>query len=107
MRLNDYQEQAVTTAVYPKDGPVPSYPYYGLAEEAGEVLGKRAKYTRDGWPTERLKEEAKKELGDVLWNVACIARDLGLTLEEVAIGNLTKLSARKVAGTLSGSGDNR
>lgn len=107
MNLNEYQDQAVETAIYPKDGPVPSYPYYGLAEEAGEVLGKMAKYTRDGWSTERLKEEAKRECGDVLWNLACICRDLGLTLEEVARGNLIKLSARKVAGTISGSGDNR
>lgn len=107
MKLNEYQDQAVETAIYPKDGPVPTYPYYGLAEEAGEVLGKMAKYTRDGWSTDRLREEAKKELGDVLWNVACIARDLGLTMEEVAMGNLIKLASRKAAGTISGSGDNR
>lgn len=108
MKFDEYQEKAKSTAIYKLEaGQVPVYPFFGLAEEAGEVLGKMAKYTRDGWPVEKLREEVRKELGDVLWNVANIAADLGLSLEDVARCNLDKLAARKSAGTLSGSGDNR
>ena len=44
------------------------------------------------------------ELGDVLWYCAALATDLNLTLGAVAGENLNKLSARKEAGTIGGSG---
>ena len=49
----------------------------------------------------------KKELGDVLWYVNAISRELGFTLEEVAQTNLEKLANKKEAGKLHGKGDNR
>ena len=49
----------------------------------------------------------KKELGDVLWYVAMVARELDLSLEDVAQANLDKLASRKERGVLSGNGDNR
>ena len=48
-----------------------------------------------------------KELGDVLWYIATLSTELGLDLEEIAAGNLAKLSARKDAGKIHGSGDLR
>ena len=36
------------------------------------------------------RDELKKELGDVLWYVAAVAREAGLTLEEIAWHNYTK-----------------
>ena len=55
---------------------------------------------------ERL-EELKKELGDVLWYVAQLATELGLSLRDIAGANIEKLRSRMDRGKLGGSGDNR
>lgn len=114
MKMNDYQLQARQFATYDghdiPDGyelsPVAIYPFLGLTEEAGEVAGKLARYYR-GDLLEYDIEAMKKELGDVLWNVSECARQFGLSLEEVATGNLDKLISRKNRGIIKGSGDDR
>jgi len=45
-------------------------------------------------------EEVEKELGDVLWMVAAIATDLGLSLSDIASNNLVKLNLRQSAKAL-------
>lgn len=118
--LNDYQSQAMKTAVYPESGlgsdVAVSYVGFKLAGEAGEVLEKIAKYRWRGDPLpemtnlsreEWLREVVKKELGDVLWYIAAIAREHNLTFEDIASANLTKLFSRAERGTLKGSGDDR
>ena len=81
----------------------------GLVNEAGEVAGKIKKIFRDqnGQITEKDKQSLKSELGDVLWYLTQICTELGLTLEEVAETNITKLSSRQERGKLGGDGDNR
>ncbi len=81
----------------------------GLPGEAGEVADKFKKVLRDkdGKITSLELEEIKKELGDVLWYLAAISRDLGISLSEVAEGNLEKLESRYQRGKIGGSGDNR
>lgn len=104
--LNEYQSAAAATAAYPQGT---SYPFLGLAGEAGEVSELAKKCIRDDkgiWSTER-RAALKKELGDVMWYVAAIARDHGLTLSEIANGNLEKLYSRKERGVISGSGNDR
>lgn len=103
MTFEEYQAEAKKTAIYPEQHRI-IYPALGLAGEAGEVAEKVKKWIRDG----NLDPEAvKKELGDVLWYVAAVATDLGLTLDDVAMANVEKLRSRQARQKISGSGDNR
>ena len=106
LTLNQYQENAAKTAVYPPDDG-PEYCTLGVVNEAGEFAGVRKKFLRGDFGVTEYEQRSKKELGDILWYVAMAARELGFTLEEIAIGNTEKLSARAEAGTLKGDGDNR
>ena len=106
--FNAYQRSASKTAIYPIEHRI-LYPALGLAGEAGEVANKVKKLIRDG-PDGRPKdwrEQISSEIGDVLWYCAALATDLNLTLGMIASQNEKKLSARKNAGTIGGSGDNR
>jgi hypothetical protein len=42
-----------------------------------------------------------------LWYISVIAHQLGLNLDEVAQGNISKLADRQKRGVLGGNGDNR
>jgi NTP pyrophosphatase (non-canonical NTP hydrolase) len=108
MDFNTYQEQARTTAIYPESSKY-IYPTLGLCGECGEVAEKVKKVIRDngGVFTEEKKREIVKEIGDVLWYIAALLGDLGVTMEESAVGNLEKLFSRKERGVLNGDGDNR
>jgi NTP pyrophosphatase (non-canonical NTP hydrolase) len=122
MTLNEYQSQAESTAVYPgmkhppKGEPTGDmvdqaivYLALKLSGEAGEVGEKIAKVERDnnGIIDQPKRQELEKELGDVLWYVAMLSRELCLDLDDVAKINLAKLRDRQERGTLKGSGDNR
>ncbi|HMP76674.1 MAG TPA: nucleoside triphosphate pyrophosphohydrolase family protein [Kiritimatiellia bacterium] len=110
MKFSDYQAGAAKTAVYPGRGEGNwVYPALGLAGESGEICEKIKKCIRDdgGKMTDERRTLLAKELGDVLWYVATLASELGLSMDDIATGNLAKLAARKTAGTLHGSGDLR
>jgi len=104
MTLNEYQQGAEKTAVYPTEHAL-EYLTLGLSAEVGELNGKVAKYYRkDGvYP----RGEVLGELGDVLWFVSELARVHNTTLQTLAKNNLAKLSDRKERGVLKGNGDNR
>ena len=108
MEFDDYQRAARRTAIYADQHRV-VYPALGLASEAGEVAGKIKKVLRDqGGDFARTPLAAlKDELGDVLWYVAVLAADLGLSLDEIAAHNLDKLASRHQRGRLGGAGDER
>ncbi len=109
MEFNEYQQLASRTANYPSLGQRFVYPMLGLAGEAGEVAEKIKKVFRDegGIVSAEKREELKKELGDVLWYLSQLARDLDIPFEEVAQKNLEKTQKRQKLGIISGSGDNR
>jgi NTP pyrophosphatase (non-canonical NTP hydrolase) len=109
MNFSEYQKKSRVTAKYPDAGNNFYYPTLGLSSEAGEVAGKIKKVMRDhgGKVSDENKEEIKKELGDVLWYVAQIATELGLTLDDIAEHNIEKLYSRMERGKLKGDGDNR
>jgi NTP pyrophosphatase (non-canonical NTP hydrolase) len=119
MNVNEYQKAAYKFASF---GCNETYAYAGLAEEAGEVLGKFAKFIRnhDGiepskaanWETfkadlENYRKELKKELGDVLWMVAAIATLNDFDLSAIMQENIDKLTDRLNRGVIIGEGDNR
>jgi NTP pyrophosphatase (non-canonical NTP hydrolase) len=108
MTFAEYQKQAVTTAVY-SPGLRIAYPALGLAGEAGEVCNKVKKVFRDtdGIVLPEVRQAIKKELGDVLWYIASLAADIGLSMEDIATDNLAMLADRKERGVIHGSGDNR
>lgn len=103
-----YQREAVRTAIYGAGSKI-IYPALGLANEAGEVLGKIKKVLRDkeGVFTEETNLEIGKEIGDVLWYIAALAKDLDLDLDIIAENNINKLRDRQARNVIQGSGDNR
>lgn len=130
MNLPTYQKEAHAFATY---GGNAMYPALGLAEEAGEVCGKIAKFIRKHGGTEPIasanivglkvsngeldstftddmtefKKNLSKELGDVMWMVAELCTVYGLDMEEVAEENIAKLTDRFNRGVIVGEGDNR
>ena len=104
MTLNEYQEGAISTAIY-GDGNVINYPILGLVGEAGELANKYKKVLRDtnGQMSHEQNVAMRDELGDVLWYCAALARDLGTDLDTICAMNLAKLAARKAKNTLHGS----
>ena len=108
MELNEYQNKALKTAVYPESMKI-NYPTLGLCGESGEVADKVKKVYRDGhgiFSPEKTAEIAK-EIGDVLWYVAVLSHDIGYELSDIAQMNIDKLASRKERNKINGSGDNR
>ena len=127
LTLNEYQKRAMSTCM-PSCNNV-SYMLLNLVGEVGEFASKVAKAVRKeqlkiGWweegeeanennliPTvsffvwDEMKEELKKEAGDIVWQLSGLCTIMGWTLEDVGLGNLDKLAKRKEAGTIDGNGD--
>jgi NTP pyrophosphatase (non-canonical NTP hydrolase) len=101
--MNDYQRAAASTAIYPATASV-VYPALGLAGEAGEVANKVKKIMRDGTFN---RQAIADEVGDCLWYIAALCRDLNVDMSDVATANLEKLHDRKKRGVIQGSGDKR
>jgi NTP pyrophosphatase (non-canonical NTP hydrolase) len=150
MQLNEYQDAASATAIYPNRGKNVIYPLLGLIGEVGEVVRKIQTAidlgeiqltspiasiilrildvaSANGETAELLKKSIRgevveciaectvrtdksaieKELGDVLWYESQLAQELGISLDHVGVGNITKLKDRLERGVVHGSGDNR
>jgi NTP pyrophosphatase (non-canonical NTP hydrolase) len=104
MNIDSYQRSAMTFRLPTADR---EYALLNLAAEAGEVVGKAAKHRRDGGDVEEYKSAIKKELGDVLWQVAAVAADHRLTMSDICQHNLEKLASRANRNAIQGSGDLR
>ena len=124
MKLNEYQQKAMTTCMASCDNF--AYMMLNLVGELGEFASKVAKQIRkenvevidndlfeNKWMGHELdadfrpefKAELRKEAGDMLWQLAGLCHVMGWDLEDVAAENLEKLAARKKAGTIDGNGD--
>jgi len=109
MTFTEYMKNTIPTVKYPNMGNNLYYPTLGLAGEAGEVANKIKKIMRDngGGITDGIRNDIAGELGDCLWYIAAICRELKIDLEEVANEDLAKLKKRLKRGTILGKGDNR
>lgn len=110
MTFDEYQARAITTNLTKEDQLKElMQQVLGLADESGEVQAIFKKWIRDqDADIDKLdRENVKKELGDVLWYIAVIAHDLGISFDDLAEANIAKLASRKERGVLGGSGDNR
>jgi NTP pyrophosphatase (non-canonical NTP hydrolase) len=110
MTFDDYQVRALTSNLKNSDATLEIIQQVlGLGDESGEVLAIFKKWIRDdGADIDKLDtERVKKELGDILWYIAVVAKDVGLSLNDIAETNIQKLADRKERGVLGGSGDNR
>ena len=84
--FDSYQRQAVNTAIYPSTAQ-DIYPGMGLANEAGEVLGKVKKIIRDGTFN---RDDIAEERGDTLETDAALARELNNSLSSSSRRKLVK-----------------
>lgn len=109
MTFTEYQKESRKTAIYPDKDHNYVYPILGLVGETGEIAEKIKKVIRDkaGQIDEETRTELVKELGDVLWYLANLSTELGISLEEIATTNIEKLRSRMERNQLHGSGDNR
>ena len=103
--VDDYQTKAMKFRLPTANA---TYALLNLAGEVGEVTSLAAKFIRDGdqYP-EDYRKSMKKELGDVLWYISALARDLDIDLDTIAQMNLQKLKDRQERNQIQGSGDNR
>ncbi len=112
--MNEFQKWTESIALYPSNnsatnGSKLAFSALGLASEAGEVIEKVKKVWRDRnleFDVEDIYKIAR-ELGDVLFGVACVASNLGFKLSEIADESYAKMESRKGRGVLRGEGDNR
>jgi NTP pyrophosphatase (non-canonical NTP hydrolase) len=108
MDFRRYQKESRKTAIYPDLGKNVVYPVLGLVGETGEIAEKIKKYLRgDKKLNFNFKVDLEKEIGDVLWYMAQLATELGLSMDSIASKNISKLKSRERRGVLKGSGDNR
>jgi NTP pyrophosphatase (non-canonical NTP hydrolase) len=111
MTFDEYQKQAITTAIKSSDDPLLQNSIWvmGIAGEAGEIVEKwkKAVAYRGGEFSPEEFADFKKEFADVIWYIAVLAESLGLSLDEILEQNLAKLADRKKRGVQRGAGDNR
>lgn len=99
MEMIEYQEYAERTATR-DEGDTNERRYanfgMGLAGEAGEVCDYLKKVVFHGHDLD--KQKLCEELGDCLWYIATLATTAGLSMEDVAWGNVQKLKRRYPQG---------
>ena len=133
--MQAYQQLATRNANYPGKDTALGLIYIAgkLAGEAGELVQEPFKAMRDddlmpvydatiyqeghatetphsaayldGKLTDSRRARIIKEAGGVLWYLSALAGELGITLSDIALANLTELAGRTERGTLQGEGE--
>lgn len=110
MTFDEYQKKALTTLLrHPDPLMNKTILVMGIAGEAGEVVEKWKKMLTywDSELTEERKQEFGKEMADVVWYIAVMAHEVGLSFDDIMRQNVDKLASRAQRGTQRGAGDNR
>lgn len=108
--LNGYQAAQVPLLL---DTATVDYALLNLAGEVGELMAPFAKAKLKSMSVEQLMSDPDKrkeiigEIGDVLFMISLVALKVGVSLEDAANGNLSKLTKRKAEGKIIGSGNFR
>lgn len=110
MHMDDYQEAAESTAIFPNELPDfvevgQVYTVLGAGGEAGEVEEKLKKAIREDDP--QYIEDMRDEVGDTLWYLSQVCEEFGWSMETIARENIEKLTDRQERGALTGEGDDR
>jgi len=90
-----------------------AFKLFGEAGEFAEHVGKASR--DDGWSIfkgpktlpEARRKALIKELGDILWYIVMLAKELGVDLRTVMLENIAKRESRKARGKIKGDGDDR
>lgn len=111
INFNDYQKNASVTAKYPQMGDFGGFMYcaLGVAGEAGEMVNHVQKLMRDNQSeiSSEFKEKIMKEMGDILWFMSQMCKEMDVDFSHVPTMNLEKLYDRMKRNKISGYGDNR
>mgnify|MGYP003325389317 CR=1 FL=1 len=91
MNLNEYQKLAARTIPATDPDDQLHHGLFGLASEAGEVLGIYQKVYQGH---EMDNEHLQKEVGDLLWFIAEFCTSTGWNLDDIMQMNIDKLKAR-------------
>jgi len=110
MKLDEYQDEASKTAIFPNELPDfievgQVYTVLGQSGESGEVEEKLKKAIREN--DESYIEDMRTEVGDTLWYLSQVCEEFDWSLEQIAEDNIDKLQDRKDRGALTGEGDDR
>lgn len=91
MNMREFQQACART--WNENGPDPlQNAALGIAGEAGEVADLVKKIRHHGHDMD--KDKLAKEIGDVLYYVAVMAIEIGMSLDQVAEANVAKLKMR-------------
>lgn len=110
MEIEDYQNEASKTAIFPDELPDfvntgQVYTVLGQAGESGEISEKMKKAIRED--DEQYIQEMRDEVGDVLWYLSQVCEEFDWDMGDVAQENIEKLQDRQRRGKLEGKGDSR
>jgi NTP pyrophosphatase (non-canonical NTP hydrolase) len=93
MTFSDYETAAMRTCPKrPSRNESLTCNALGIAGESGEFADEIKKVVFHGHGFDR--DKLAKELGDVLWYVAALCNDIGISMDSVAAMNVAKLQQR-------------
>lgn len=111
MDFDEYEKLAARTATFTGKQKEYALMYLtlGVAGEAGEIAEKIKKILRNdnGAISDEKREALKLEIGDVLWYLSQLSRELGFPFSEAAAANIQKLADRAARGVIKSEGDSR